>query len=135
MEYPEDGELLKKICRLEILDQILSEYLYDCAKAGENSREIPEKKKATAHGRFPNFAGFCRYLGVGSETAKRILEDYPAESGRLLATLEDEALNSTVSPTLLSAYMKKRVGYEKESDTGGDTQIVCFDHDIWGDGE
>ena len=48
-----------------------------------------------------------------------------------------EALNADVSPTLLSAYLKKRLGYEKNAGSEiCDGQLrVIFEHDITEDGE
>ena len=87
--------------------------------------------------RFPNLAGFCRALGVGVEVFRREMEAYPEVMDALLAVFEDEALNSSASPTIVSAYLKKRLGYEKEAavrNDGGQIKIE-FEHDIFEDGE
>ena len=62
---------------------------------------------------------------------------YPAAFDKLIAVFEDEAFNSDVSPTLLSAYLKKRLGYEKKEGSEiyeGEMKVV-FEHDIMEDGE
>ena len=63
--------------------------------------------------------------------------EFPEEYERILSVFEDEALNSDLSSALLSSYMKKRLFYER---TGGESKgegeiKVCFEHDIFGDGE
>jgi hypothetical protein len=95
--------------------------------------EVTGKSKT----RFPNFAGFCRYLGVGVEALEDVFKGYPDSYGVLCAVFEDEALNSEISPTILTAYMKKWIGYEKNQKTqvcDGQLKII-FDHDIMEDGK
>ena len=50
--------------------------------------------------------------------------------------LEDEALNSSLSPTLISAYLKKRLGYASDSSAeSSENQLqIKFEHDIFEDG-
>ena len=68
---------------------------------------------------------------------------FPNEYDKLIAIFEDEALNSDVSPTLLSAYLKKRLcySYERSGESDGrredsDKEVrYCFEHDIFADGE
>jgi hypothetical protein len=91
---------------------------------------------------FPNMAGFCRWLGGGISLVERLREADPEGYDLLCATLEDEALNSSVSPTLLSAYLKRRLGYaDKEEGGKKSTEAECeqirlvFDHDIMEDGK
>ena len=91
-------------------------------------------------GRFPNLAGFCRFLGVGVDTYEGEMAAYPEAAGVIRAVLEDEALNSDMAATLLSAYLKKRLGYDVPSEPRhaaadtGELKIV-FEHDIYADGE
>lgn len=89
--------------------------------------------------RFPNLAGFCRYLGVGIDTLEELFGDYPSAYGTLCAVFEDEALNSELSPTVVTAYLKQRLGYgERHETTGGTCELpelkLVFDHDIFEDG-
>lgn len=97
---------------------------------------------AAAEGSFPNVAGFCRWLGGGISLVEQMREEDPEGYGLLCATLEDEALNSSVSPTVLSAYLKRRLGYgDKEESAKKSTEAECeqirlvFDHDIMEDGK
>ena len=65
---------------------------------------------------------------------------YPDEFEKLSAVFEDEALNSQISPSLLSTYLKRRLGYGDSSDFSGteaqSAQLkLIFDHDIFIDGE
>lgn len=134
MDPSQRDELLEQICRLGISESILNEYLHFCAEKSTASGGSGRKKDNSAA--LPNFAGFCRYLNIGVENAWKILRKYPDELSAILATLEDEALNSPASPALLSAYLKKRIGYEKEPEAeGADGLQICFDHDIRRDGE
>ena len=62
--------------------------------------------------------------------------DHPIPFGRLRAVLEDEALNASLSPTVIGAYLKRRLGYDNPTDIRGGEQVtVRFEHDIWEDGE
>ena len=55
---------------------------------------------------------------------------------QIYLTLEDEALNSGLPPALLSAYLKKRLGYEKELQAVEEMPLqIQFEHDIFEDGE
>lgn len=106
------------------------EYIAACAA---------ERTGTKGRTRFPNLAGFCRSLGVGVETFEREMEAYPEEYGAVCAMLEDEALNWEWSATLVSAYLKKRLGY---ADKGEEPRSVCdaaetrlvFEHDVFEDG-
>ena len=68
------------------------------------------------------------------------LPDNPSQS-HIDAALEDEALNASNSPTLLSAYLKKRLGYLEKQSKGEQNESECglmrlvFEHDIEEDGE
>ena len=88
-------------------------------------------------GRFPNIAGFCRFNRTSVEELEELSGKYPMEIAQIYAIFEDEALNSGLPPAVLSAYLKKRLGYEKESrakDASGQMSIR-FEHDIFNDGE
>ncbi len=107
-------------------------YIERCYAAGDGS-----KKEA----RFPNMAGFCRYLGVGVEAFRRLMRERQEEYDTLCAMFEDEALNSGLSATLMSAYLKKHLGYgERGGEPGSsvseaDRIKLIFQHDIYADGE
>ena len=108
---------------------LLNEYIKACA--AEN-----EKKGGS---RFPNLAGFCRYCCLGTGELKSFRDEYPREYDLMCSALEDEALNSDLSATLVGAYLKNHFGYgEKSSDRtkveSGDVKLV-FEHDIMADGE
>ncbi len=93
------------------------------------------KKK---HRLFPNLAGFCRRLGEGLTFLEALRHSEPTLYDRICAILEDEALNAELSPTLLAAYLKKRLGYGEKNETAsaadcGQLRLV-FEHDILEDG-
>jgi hypothetical protein len=86
-------------------------------------------------------AGFCRYLGVGVEQFCLSMKERQEEYDMLCAMFEDEALNSGLSATLISAYLKKHLGYGEKTDTASKSSMeldqikLVFEHDIYEDGE
>ncbi len=124
LSLAEEGRLSEKV----------GEYLESC-RAQDGEKPTARGKGGGAH-RFPNFAGLCRYTGAGTSELAVLRREAPREYDRLLAVFEDEALNSPLSPTLLSAYMKKRLLYAEEEAEPPSNQVVwCFEHDILADGE
>ena len=111
------------------LRKLVEQYLKACRPEGEDRKS----------GRFPNLAGFCRWLGHGTESIERLRVSYPEEADYLLAVMEDEALNSPVlSPTVVSAYLKRRLAYGEKTPQAstaecGELRLV-FEHDIAEDG-
>ena len=110
-------------------------YILDCHGGAENSGVE----------RFPNVAGFCRFIGISQRRYEEFSVLYPEEIGIIEATFEDEALNSEkISVSLLSLYLKSRLGYsesrreklsaERSSASSGGVSVV-FEHDIMRDGE
>ena len=101
----------------------LNAYLRKCAEA-------------EGGGRFPNLAGFCRFCGMGESGLAAMAEKYPAEYDFIISTLEDEALNSAKTATLIAAYLKCRFGYgARVSQKPDDRRITLhFEHDILEDG-
>ena len=116
---------------------MLEEYIFFCKNSDANSSQGSSSKKSSAKGRFPNIAGFCRFMKTGVGELEQLASDFPQEYERILSVFEDEALNSDLSSALLSSYMKKRLFYEKAcTESKDDSEIkVCFEHDIFGDGE
>ena len=133
----ENENSLEYACKMGTLDKLIEEYVSVCSEACELGESAPKKCSKKLRRRFPNVAGFCRYFHIGDAEYERLCAKYPEDFERVKLVFEDEALNSEISPTILSAYLKKRLGYEKSS--GGavyDGQLrVVFDHDILGDGE
>ena len=146
MNKNESLDLLQTACDEGVLDRLAEEYIIFCHTSEEKEQEdksegASKKKKASEPpARFPNVAGFCRYFGIGHQKYERLSKKYPEEFEKLSAILEDEALNSSVSASVLTAYLKKRLGYadtekseESEIETG---QIrLVFEHDILADGK
>ncbi len=83
--------------------------------------------------RVVNIAGFCRYIGVSAARFHELTEQFPEQAGLLMNLFEDEALNSGLSPSLLTSYLKNRLGYGEERQDGA--LKVTFRHDIMKDGE
>lgn len=89
-------------------------------------------------GRIPNVAGFCRSLGVTLSDFERLRKTRPEHHGAICAALEDEALNSQMTATILSIYLKHRLGYSDDREEVGVTDSgqlrLIFDHDAFEDG-
>lgn len=123
---------LSQFCKAGRIDELLAGYIELCSAAvGDGS-----KKQATKN-TFPNLAGFCRYLGIGIAELDELSSTHPKEYARIMTVLEDEALNSGLSATLLCAYLKKRLGYDtpSRSERAPSQLEICFEHDIMEDGE
>ena len=129
---------LESACFCGLLDALAEEYVTFCQRVSNEQDGEAEKKTAKKNkNRFPNVAGFCRYFNIGGKEYDALAAKYPKEFDKLYAIFEDEAFNSDISPTLLSAYLKKRLGYEKKDGSEiyeGQLKVV-FDHDIMEDGE
>ncbi|MBR2926978.1 MAG: hypothetical protein IKC31_05330 [Clostridia bacterium] len=112
-----------------LLDALQS-YLDSC-----HSVQEPNKKKASV---FPNLAGFCRRLGEGLGWIESLRHSQPTLYDRICTVLEDEALNAELSPTVLTAYLKKRLGYGEKSEATTSAECgqlrLVFEHDILEDG-
>ena len=116
------------------LKRLLELYLKSCQREGD-----ADAKKSTAA--FPNLAGFCRFIGCGLAAMELLRDGNPEVYDYVCTVLEDEALRYSVSPTVMSAYLKQRLGLgEKPGDSGtkstecGQLKLV-FEHDILEDGE
>ena len=129
---------LEEACGEGLLYKLLEDYIISCAETSDTAGNSEASKGGRKlKKRFPNAAGFCRYCGIGETEYDCLAAKYPAEFQRIQAVFEDEALNSEVSPTILTAYLKKWIGYDK-SPKGQvcDGQIkIVFDHDIMEDGK
>ena len=117
-------------CRDGSIRDLAERYILECRK----------KDGGAKGGRVPNLAGFFRYCGFDGSDLSRIPAEYPEIYSSLCMIFEDEALNSSLSPTVLSVYLKKRLGYNAEDNTGrqsvsGGGQLrLVFEHDITEDG-
>ena len=147
MNSDQSETTIRRLCENGEIADALEQYLISCsspkipaqdgiASSDGNSNNKKEKKQETQKSSFPNLAGFCRFLRIGTDELEALCEDYPKQYGRILAVLEDEALNSGVSPTLVSAYLKKRLKYENTAQKGQrEEQLhISFEHDIFEDG-
>ena len=112
------------------LPKLIGQYLKFCRKS--------EEKKG---GRFPNLAGFCRWMGCGMDAVEQLRLTHPEDADYLVAVMEDEALNSPVlSPTVVGAYLKRRLAYGERATSAsssadcGEVRLI-FEHDITEDGE
>ena len=125
---------LREGCRRKTLNRFLENYIKSCRSADEEEKSSSQSKKK--NGRFPNLAGFCRFYHISLEDIERLSSEFPEEIAVIYAVLEDEALNSGLPPAVLSAYLKKRLGYDKDAPSCGAEQInLRFEHDVYADGE
>ena len=132
------GDALRKACRRGTIKKLLERYIESCHAPPDGEENESSAKGRRDRGRFPNLAGFCRYQNIGLDELTELSEEFPEAIALLYATMEDEALNSALSPALLSAYMKKRLGYdrsEEKSDTPDNPLSIRFEHDIYEDGQ
>ena len=134
---------LRDACRRNILNRTLEKYIESCRQSDEeqekDSVESVSRKKRSQRGggRFPNIAGFFRYYRISIKDLDTLSREYPEEINMLYAILEDEALNSGLPPAVLSAYLKKRLGYDKElTDAPAEEHMtIRVEHNIFDDGE
>ena len=102
-------------------------------------RNVDGDGKRKNAGRIPNVAGFCRFTHSTLSDFERLRHTRPEVHGALCAALEDEALNSEMSASILSVYLKLRLGYsgEEKQETGitdtGQLRLI-FDHNAYEDG-
>ena len=117
-------------CRDGSIKDLAERYILECRKPVNGAKS----------GRVPNIAGFFRYCGFEGGDLSRLSLEYPGIYSSLCMIFEDEALNSSLSPTVLSVYLKKRLGYNAEENTGkqsvsdGGQLRLIFEHDITEDG-
>ncbi len=139
MNHTEADSFLSEACQRGLLGHILEEYIASCHEPLLHDTSVADKKDKQKGSirveRFPNLAGFCRYLGCSTEEWLAMERIHPEIFGRLRAALEDEALNAAMSPTVIAAYLKKRLGYDKDSAEAETSISVRFEHDVWQDGE
>lgn len=142
MTEEKSPELVEYACEHGLLEKLLDEYIIFCCEEGKKEDLPDEKHKSKSKGseRFPNVAGFCRYFGIGQGRYLRLAKKFPDEFEKLSAVFEDEALNAQISPSLLTAYLKRRLGYgEEDNKQHSDVEIgqmrLIFEHDILSDGE
>lgn len=114
------------------LPELLNQYLQSCRGSGD-----PKEKHSSAT--FPNLAGFCRWLGCGRGEIDALQNTDPLLYDRICTVLEDEALNSELSASVLTVYLKQRLGYgdtasAKPSVVPGEQLQLVFEHDILQDG-
>lgn len=135
-------QALRDACCRNILNRTLEKYIEGCrtAHCGDDTEVSDTKKKRASRksgGRFPNLAGFCRYYRVSIKDLDTLSKEFPDEINMLYAILEDEALNSGLPPAVLSAYLKKRLGYDRDASLSEleNNVTIRFEHDIFDDGE
>lgn len=91
--------------------------------------------------RLPNISGFFRWLTLPAAARDHFIYNYPESYKTVRMIFEDEALNSPLPPSIVSAYMKQYFSADGEKDSGADTAdrsdgiTLIFEHDIFHDGE
>lgn len=104
----------------------LKAYIRDCRPPEDDPRH---------GGRMPTLPGFCGSMRCGTEALEELKREFPALHAHLFAILEDEALNSSASPTLINTYLKEHFGYgEKPTESASEPLRLIFEHDALEDG-
>ena len=141
MNSRSDKNSVETISEGQRIYSAFEEYVQYCLNS-TNTDEVPceskvSKTKAQSKQKFPNLAGFCRYMRMSLDDFEKIEDYHPLVFNQILTALEDEALNSSLSPSLLSTYLKKRLKYDTSapSTNQGEQLQICFEHDIFEDGE
>ena len=131
--------IIKEHCRRRTLNRILEKYIKSCRLSEtDDGGTVTKQTSKKGLGRFPNIAGFCGFYRISIEDLENLASEFPEEISYLYAIFEDEALNSGLPPAVLSAYLKKRLGYEKEDlrqDSSSPPISIRFEHDIYDDGK
>lgn len=144
MSKKSGAELLRAACVRNQHHKLLERYLLFCRPESEDNepsvRRGTSKKQKRDEGLFPNLAGFCRFLRMGTEDFSEVAKEFPDAAAYIVTALEDEALNAAISPTLLNAYLKRRLGYDREELReeplpSEPLPLIRFEHDILRDGE
>lgn len=86
-------------------------------------------------GQFPNLAGFCFWFGCRKDEVEALKDSDPDAAELILNGLENAALNTFfISPTVLSIYLKKRMGYAEKNEAPppeeADFMRIIFEHNI-----
>lgn len=77
-------------CRDGSIRDLAERYILEC-----------RKDTGVKGGRVPNLAGFFRYCDFDGSDLSRVPTEYPEIYSSLCMIFEDEALNSSLSPTVL----------------------------------
>lgn len=122
----------------ELVEKYVIHCLEECADDNENDESKGRVRNRKT--RFPNFAGFCRYYGFSRKYIENLMRKKPTQYESLCMIFEDEALNSELSPTVLTAYLKHHLGYTVKPKTeikDGENEHITlvFEHDIKNDGK
>ena len=133
-------DIIKEHCRRRTLNRILEKYIKSCRCVDNDGCDgtVTKQPSKKGLGRFPNIAGFCGFYRISIEDLEGLASEFPDEISYLYAIFEDEALNSGLPPAVLSAYLKKRLGYEKDDlsrSAAADLISIRFEHDIYDDGK
>ena len=117
-----DIQKVDKICESKTVRKLAEQYISFCL-----SEETP---------RLPNISGFFRWLKLSAAARDHFKSAHRDEYRTVKMIFEDEALNSPLPPSIVSAYMKQFFSCEPDDETeskGGIT--LTFEHDIERDGE
>ena len=125
------GNRFSSLCKIKKLKAMAEEYINFCRAPSDTAKRSVS--------RFPNIAGFCRYFDITETELQRLKKEHSEAYESLSLIFEDEALSFGASPTLLAAYLKRRLGYGERAENpssdidGGEVRLI-FEHDIEKDG-
>ena len=131
--------LISEMCKSGLLDGLVEDYIGFCHRTHTPAAEDASKARTKSRTLFPNLAGFCRWLGWGGNEMELLKKTTPDLYDRICTVLEDEALNSDLSASVLTAYLKQRIwraepSSDKSTVDQGDQLRLIFEHDILEDG-
>ncbi len=78
---------------------------------------------------FPNLAGFCRHIGISANELFSLKKKRPNDFSSVMLELEDAALNSGATASLINLYLRQYGFWKPQSED----DIFC-DHDMLEDG-
>lgn len=114
---------------MNLLPELVERYILSCRSDAASSKRRE---------RFPNISGFCRFCGIGFSELSEIKKRYPERYSSICSVFEDEALNSELSPTVLSSYLKNHLDFSEDgaslSEVNAGELRLIFEHDVEKDG-
>ncbi|MCI6502600.1 MAG: hypothetical protein MSA49_05170 [Clostridia bacterium] len=117
-----------ELCQNGSLIDRCEQYVHFCLSEENEPRKRP---------RLPNAAGFFRWLELDADALRYLKQNYPEKFRTIQMIFEDEALNSPLPPSIVSAYLKQYFPQEEEPESSRaecGPITVLFDHDINCDG-
>jgi len=128
-----ESELIDDICQRNTMSELAEQYINFCL-----CTDIENDSKHTRRVRLPNICGFFRWLRLSASALDKLKRDHREEYRTLQMIFEDEALNSSLPPSIISTYMKQSFSSRTDDEGMGESSCgpitLIFEHDIDHDG-